>query len=413
MDLERRVVEADVCRLRGRLFTHHSVERTDEVPQLNLLDGLKRRVAGTVVEVVLPSREAKLPLAIAILKRRGRVLEAFVFQQAGNEFMSRVVDLGFVDLLFLARQHVVRLQFDEPRRDVEKVADGVDVDLLKHGQDFEILVRDDGERDVEDVEFVLAHEIEEQVERTGKNVELDAESHGRDYESCRRRQPEQLHRTILLPRAGGRTLPAEASTKVWRAQLEESSRSPTIQDVVMDYDRLWAPWRLNYIAGDASAAPAPPEPKQWHAGADRACFLCRAAAMDEDDQAAKRELLIVARGANSVAVLNRFPYNNGHLLVSPLRHVADLADLTPDEHFEAMAALVRFTQLYRRLIQAEGFNAGVNLGRVAGAGVPGHLHWHLVPRWAGDNNFMPATAATHIISQSLESLWEAIAAAEG
>jgi ATP adenylyltransferase len=181
----------------------------------------------------------------------------------------------------------------------------------------------------------------------------------------------------------------------------------------MNDDRLWAPWRLSYITGDAAAAPAPPEPTTWHPGADRACFLCRAAAEFADDLAARRELLVVARGEHAVALLNRYPYNNGHLLVSPRRHVADLADLTAEEHRAASELLTRFTQLYRRILQAEGFNIGLNLGRVAGAGVPGHLHWHLVPRWSGDNNFMPVTAATRVISQALEALWETVTSADG
>jgi ATP adenylyltransferase len=179
----------------------------------------------------------------------------------------------------------------------------------------------------------------------------------------------------------------------------------------MNEQRLWAPWRLNYITGGGSDAP--PEPTVWREGAERSCFLCRAAATFADDAATRRELLIIDRGPHTVTVLNRYPYNNGHLLVSPLRHIAEFADLTADEHLEAMAALGRFTQLYRRVIKAEGFNIGLNLGSVAGAGVPGHLHWHLVPRWAGDANFMPATAATRVISQSLEALWEAVTAVGG
>jgi ATP adenylyltransferase len=180
----------------------------------------------------------------------------------------------------------------------------------------------------------------------------------------------------------------------------------------MNDDRLWAPWRLSYITGDAAAAPAPPEPTKWRDGADHVCFLCRAAAEFADDLAARRDLLVVARGEHAVALLNRYPYNNGHLLVSPRRHVADLADLTVDEHLAAMELLTQFTQRYRRILQAEGFNIGLNLGRVAGAGVPGHLHWHLVPRWNGDNNFMPVTAATRVMSQSLEALWEAVTGAD-
>jgi ATP adenylyltransferase len=165
---------------------------------------------------------------------------------------------------------------------------------------------------------------------------------------------------------------------------------------------------LNYITGRDSDTP--PEPTEWREGAERSCFLCRAAATFADEAAARRELLIVDRGPHTVSVLNRYPYNNGHLLVSPLRHVAEFANLTADEHLEAIAALARFTQLYGRIIKAEGFNIGLNLGAVAGAGVPGHLHWHLLPRWSGDNNFIPATAATRVISQSLDELWEAVTA---
>jgi ATP adenylyltransferase len=114
----------------------------------------------------------------------------------------------------------------------------------------------------------------------------------------------------------------------------------------------------------------------------------------------------VARGAQTIVVLNRFPYNNGHLLISPMRHVGELSELTRDEHLECMELLARLTTIYRQQLNAEGFNVGLNLGKVAGAGVPGHLHWHLVPRWAGDNNFMPVLAGTRVIPQSLDALWE-------
>jgi ATP adenylyltransferase len=122
--------------------------------------------------------------------------------------------------------------------------------------------------------------------------------------------------------------------------------------------------------------------------------------------AANRQNLVVARDEHSVTLLNRYPYNNGHLLVAPLRHVAELSELTKAEQLAAMAALSRFTKLLGERIAAEGFNVGLNLGRIAGAGAPGHLHWHLVPRWSGDNNFMSTVAGTRVISQSLEALWK-------
>lgn len=149
-----------------------------------------------------------------------------------------------------------------------------------------------------------------------------------------------------------------------------------------------------------------PQPVIWHIGADQSCFLCQAAATYTANSSADRQLLVAARGQHSVVVLNRFPYNNGHVLVSPLRHVSDLTDMTRDEHLECMEQLSRLTKIDREQLRAEGFNIGLNLGRVAGAGVPGHLHWHLVPRWPGDNNFMPVLAGTRVIPQSLDAAWE-------
>jgi ATP adenylyltransferase len=124
-------------------------------------------------------------------------------------------------------------------------------------------------------------------------------------------------------------------------------------------------------------------------------------------------LLVVGRRSSVLAVLNLYPYNNGHLLVSPLRHVAELAGLTPQERTESLDLLAGFTERYRQLLRAEGFNIGLNLGTAAGAGVPGHLHWHLVPRWPGDSNFMPATGSVRVLSQSLAALWEALAEKPG
>ncbi|MCA9231132.1 MAG: HIT domain-containing protein [Planctomycetales bacterium] len=117
---------------------------------------------------------------------------------------------------------------------------------------------------------------------------------------------------------------------------------------------------------------------------------------------------VVAVGQYTLAMLNRYPYSNGHLLVTPKRHAANLFDLTAEEHLEGMQQLANLTKVLSKVISAEGFNVGLNLGRVAGAGVPGHLHWHLVPRWQGDHNFMPTLAAAQVIPQSLDALWEAL-----
>ena len=182
----------------------------------------------------------------------------------------------------------------------------------------------------------------------------------------------------------------------------------------MKEDRLWAPWRLDYITGKSAPEPDPlPEPIAWHEGADRGCFLCRDAAKYDAASQADRQLMVAARGSHTMVVLNRYPYNNGHLLVAPLRHVGELADLTKDEHLECMDWLVRLTGILRDRLNAEGFNVGLNLGRVAGAGVPGHLHWHVVPRWSGDNSYMAVLADTRVIPQSLDALWELLGDALG
>lgn len=167
----------------------------------------------------------------------------------------------------------------------------------------------------------------------------------------------------------------------------------------MHHAQLWAPWRLGYIK-DAGPKPAP-RPLPLLPGADEGCFLCRAVA-----DAADRENLVVARGAHSFVILNRYPYNNGHLLVACREHLARLDQLPPDAQLEMLQTIECFVALLERTMNAEGFNIGINLGRVAGAGVPGHLHWHIVPRWSGDTNFMPALAGVDVIPQALEALWE-------
>jgi len=180
----------------------------------------------------------------------------------------------------------------------------------------------------------------------------------------------------------------------------------------VDNKRIWAPWRIGYVAGKASVDEETQEPESWQQGAEQRCFLCRAGAKYEDAAAANRQNLVVCVRKHTVVLLNRYPYANGHLLISPLRHVADLHDLTAEEHLELMEHLAHFTQLLGKIICAEGFNVGLNLGQVAGAGVPGHLHWHLVPRWTGDHNFMPTLAGIRVIPQSLEAVWEALMESE-
>ena len=170
----------------------------------------------------------------------------------------------------------------------------------------------------------------------------------------------------------------------------------------MDIDRLWAPWRLGYVQGDAAAEPVVDVPR-WRPGADHDCFLCRAAAAAAGHD---RVLGVLERTPHSVILTNRYPYANGHLLVAPLDHHAALADLSDAQHLDLQRRIAAWCGVIERSMQAQGFNVGLNLGRVAGAGVPGHLHWHVVPRWSGDVNFMPALAGVRVLPQSLDALWE-------
>lgn len=147
-------------------------------------------------------------------------------------------------------------------------------------------------------------------------------------------------------------------------------------------------------------------PNTWLPDADHGCFLCCAAAEYTDLRSAHRQNLVIVRNDHAVCLLNRFPYNNGHLLVAPLRHVADLSDLTDAEHLAAMHLLGDF----HPHPQQEKLPGRIMLVRILAAslaGVPGHLHWHLVPRWSGDTNFMASVAGIRVIPQSLEALWEA------
>jgi ATP adenylyltransferase len=135
-------------------------------------------------------------------------------------------------------------------------------------------------------------------------------------------------------------------------------------------------------------------------GADEGCLFCDKLAVG--DEAAS---LVLARTERAFAMLNAFPYNPGHLMVAPLRHVAELGELRPDELAESSELLQRGIRALRAASGPDGFNVGMNLGRVAGAGVPGHVHWHLVPRWDGDTNFMAAVGETRVLPESLEDTW--------
>jgi ATP adenylyltransferase len=158
-------------------------------------------------------------------------------------------------------------------------------------------------------------------------------------------------------------------------------------------DRLWAPWRAQYIR-DASEASGV---------ADTGCFICRGVAAPRYED---RENLVVWRRPNSVVVLNRFPYNNGHLLVAPLVHKGTLGELSGADLFEPLETVRRAIAVLDRMFRPHGYNVGLNQGRSAGAGLPGHLHWHVVPRWDGDTNFMPVLGQTKVLVESLHEFFD-------
>ena len=125
------------------------------------------------------------------------------------------------------------------------------------------------------------------------------------------------------------------------------------------------------------------------------CFLCA------ESQGPDEDARVVYRGRHSFVILNAYPYNTGHVLIAPNRHVADLESLEEHERTEVMELITRSTSVIREAMGAQGFNVGMNLGQAAGAGVPGHLHVHVVPRWGGDTNFMPVVAKTKVLPEML------------
>ena len=135
------------------------------------------------------------------------------------------------------------------------------------------------------------------------------------------------------------------------------------------------------------------------------CIFCAALAQQND-----RETLILYRGRHAFVMLNKYPYSNGHLLVVPYAHTADLSTLDADTHGELMALLARAIEWLKTASRPEGFNAGLNLGKAGGAGVAAHLHFHIVPRWSGDTNFMTVTGETRVLPEWLDDTWSRLRA---
>ena len=133
-----------------------------------------------------------------------------------------------------------------------------------------------------------------------------------------------------------------------------------------------------------------------HPRDEDACIFC-----DKPKESSEEDAYILARAGSSFSMLNAFPYNPGHLMVAPFRHVSDLEALTGEELVDANALLQRAVAVLKDVSEPDGFNVGMNLGRVAGAGVPGHLHWHVVPRWNGDTNFVSVVGETRVLPELL------------
>jgi len=167
----------------------------------------------------------------------------------------------------------------------------------------------------------------------------------------------------------------------------------------MEYKNLWAPWRIRYVQG-LDKEPFAGEKNKTAADEKTGCFICHDIKHPQDDD----ESLVLWRTEKNIVILNRYPYNNGHLLIAPVRHIPNLDDASDEEMLE-MNKLIRESQkALSQAIKPHGFNVGMNFGRCAGAGLPGHLHIHVVPRWDGDTNFMAVCANTDVISQSLTEL---------
>ena len=151
--------------------------------------------------------------------------------------------------------------------------------------------------------------------------------------------------------------------------------------------KLWAPWRDKYITQTLKK--------------DKGCIFCQILSQNKD-----KKNFIFARFKYCFAVLNIYPYNNGHVLVMPYRHVNDLSKLNKEESAELLDLLNYTKSLLDELLAPQGYNIGLNIGKAAGAGVPGHIHFHVVPRWKGDVNFMPVVNDTKVVSQSLSALYD-------
>ena len=156
-------------------------------------------------------------------------------------------------------------------------------------------------------------------------------------------------------------------------------------------EHIWAPWRIRYILGKKSSH----------------CIFCAKASQKNEEglESNDEQNFVVMRGKSCFVLLNTFPYNPGHLMIAPYQHTGELSNLSRDIRAEWMETSCRCQEILQKVMKPEGFNIGLNLGAVAGAGITDHLHIHIVPRWQGDTNFMPVLADTRILSEGLNEIY--------
>ena len=179
--------------------------------------------------------------------------------------------------------------------------------------------------------------------------------------------------------AAGGIVGSMAGSSIGSPNRASVASEPTPEPPSRDHERLWTPWRMRYVGGGAT---------------EEGCLFCNRLAAGDDVRS-----LILHRGEQAFAIMNLYPYNTGHLMVVPIAHVASPEDATPTALAEMAALLPPTLRALRRVLNCDGFNLGINVGAVAGAGVADHLHQHIVPRWQGDANFMPILASTMVLPE--------------
>jgi len=248
--------------------------------------------------------------------------------------------------------------------------------LMKRGKTLELKQRPKAEEDI----AVAAASILARAEFL-KQMDKLSESIGVDLPKGASLEVENVGR-VLVKQHGKDVLRKIAKQHFKTTQVISASASEGKEtNVKHDFERLWAPWRIEYILSSDKDE----------------CIFCKALKQNKDEAN-----YVLTRTNKAFVIMNTYPYNNGHLMIAPLRHVGEIEELDKEELNDMMGLVKRSVEVLKKTLKPQGFNLGMNLGRIAGAGVERHLHIHIVPRWGGDTNFMPIIAGTKIMSQSLD-----------